>query len=42
MPKGIPNKGSIVQTGWHEDLLAAPGSLYARLWHAQAQYYTKG
>lgn len=36
------DEGSIVQTGRHEDLLAAPGSLYARLWHAQAQYYTKG
>ena len=42
MPKGIPNEGSIVQTGRHEDLLAENGSLYARLWHAQAQYYTKG
>ena len=30
--------GRIVQRGSHADLLAS-GGLYARLWHAQAQYY---
>ena len=30
--------GRIVQRGSHADLLAS-GGLYARFWHAQAQYY---
>lgn len=34
--------GRIVQQGGHEALLADVGGLYARLWHAQAQYYGEG
>ncbi|MCI9337557.1 MAG: ABC transporter ATP-binding protein [Lachnospiraceae bacterium] len=33
--------GSIVQTGSHEALIRQNQGLYHRLWHAQAQYYTK-
>ena len=33
--------GKIVQTGGHRELLNDGGGLYARLWNAQAQYYSK-
>ena len=33
--------GSVIQQGSHEDLLADTDGEYARLWQAQAQYYTK-
>ena len=35
------DRGAIVQTGSHEDLVADEAGLYHRLWQAQAQYYTK-
>lgn len=34
--------GRIVQRGGHEELLAAKGGTYARLWSAQAKYYSGG
>lgn len=33
------DKGEIVQTGTHEELLADEKGKYCKLWHAQAQYY---
>lgn len=33
------DKGSLVQLGSHEELLAEEDGTYARLWNAQAQYY---
>lgn len=35
------DRGSIVQTGKHEELLADADGKYHELWHAQAQYYEK-
>ncbi|MDE7300344.1 MAG: ABC transporter ATP-binding protein/permease [Lachnospiraceae bacterium] len=35
------DKGSIVQRGSHEVLLADAGGKYSELWNAQAQYYTE-
>jgi len=34
------DKGQIVQTGSHRELLAEEQGKYYELWHAQAQYYT--
>ena len=34
------DRGQIVQTGGHEELLAEAGGKYAQLWGAQAQFYT--
>ena len=34
------DRGQIVQTGGHEELLSAEGGKYAELWEAQAQFYT--
>jgi ATP-binding cassette subfamily B protein len=34
------DRGQIVQTGGHEELLSAEGGKYAELWKAQAQFYT--
>lgn len=36
------DKGEIVQTGTHEELLGEEGGVYGELWQAQAQYYTRG
>jgi len=36
------DKGRIVQTGTHEELLADAEGKYYELWHAQAQYYETG
>ena len=36
------DRGEIVQTGTHEELLREESGVYYELWHAQAQYYTKG
>ena len=33
------DRGQIVQRGSHETLLSQKGSLYEKLWNAQAQYY---
>ncbi|MCM1188054.1 MAG: ABC transporter ATP-binding protein/permease [bacterium] len=33
------DKGRLVQTGSHEELLAEEGGVYASLWNAQAKYY---
>lgn len=33
--------GSIVQNGTHEELVADGNGLYAKMWNAQAQYYTE-
>ena len=33
------DKGRLVQTGSHEELLADKGGVYASLWNAQARYY---
>lgn len=33
-------KGKIVQTGTHEELVTDESGKYYQLWHAQAQYYT--
>ena len=33
------DKGRLVQTGSHEELLADKGGVYASLWNAQAKYY---
>ncbi|MDE6675588.1 MAG: ABC transporter ATP-binding protein, partial [Acetatifactor sp.] len=33
------DKGEIVQTGTHEELLADEAGKYFELWNAQAQYY---
>lgn len=35
------DEGSIVQNGTHEELVADENGLYAKMWGAQAQYYTK-
>jgi len=35
------DRGQIVQTGGHEELLSAEGGKYAELWSAQAQFYTE-
>lgn len=35
------DKGQIVQTGSHENLVALENGKYHELWHAQAQYYTE-
>lgn len=35
------DKGEIVQTGTHEELLSDVNGKYYELWHAQAQYYAK-
>ena len=35
------DRGEIVQTGTHEELLADVNGKYYELWHAQAQYYAK-
>ena len=35
------DQGQVVQTGSHEALLSDEGGQYARLWNAQAQYYTQ-
>ncbi len=35
------DRGSIVQVGNHEELLANPNGKYHELWTAQAQYYTE-
>lgn len=34
-------EGKIVQVGRHSELLQETDGMYAKLWHAQAQYYTK-
>ena len=36
------DKGRLVQTGSHEELLADEGGVYASLWNAQAKYYEAG
>lgn len=36
------DKGRLVQTGSHEELLAEEGGVYASLWNAQAKYYEAG
>ena len=33
------DRGQIVQTGGHEELLSEVGGKYAELWSAQAKYY---
>ncbi len=33
------DKGEIVQSGNHEELLSSSGQLYSRMWSAQAEYY---
>lgn len=35
------DKGSIIQQGVHEDLVADKNGKYCELWNAQAQYYTE-
>lgn len=35
------HKGSVIQTGTHEELLANNNGKYYELWNAQAQYYVK-
>lgn len=35
------HKGSVVQHGTHEELVADDNGKYHELWHAQAQYYTE-
>lgn len=37
----VLKEGELVQKGEHSALLAEKGSLYAQMWHAQAQYYDK-
>ena len=36
------DKGRLVQTGSHEELLAEEEGVYAALWNAQAKYYEAG
>ena len=33
------DKGAVVQTGSHDELLADENGKYSELWYAQAQYY---
>jgi len=35
----VMDRGSVVQTGTHEELLSNENGLYSQLWNAQAQYY---
>ena len=35
------DRGQIVQTGGHEELLSEEGGKYAELWSAQAKYYER-
>ena len=36
------DQGRVIQQGSHEELVADESGKYHALWHAQAQYYTKG